>query len=165
VPTQVLREVPTTTRVPATIVPAAPERSYRKRGAAVYAAIAASLAAVIAVIALVVVLANRHTGDDAKPNVPTLGGPAPSDVQLEDKPGTITVTWTDPALGKTTFVVEMARPGEVMKAVGHVGPGQTSFRMDGLNDRLDYCFTVVAVYSTTRFSPSPQACTSRETPH
>ncbi len=170
-PAEVIRDVPARTRapaalVPAMLVPAAPDRSYRRRGAAVYAAIAASLAAVIAVIALVVVLANRHSGDDkTSPNVPTLGGPAPSGVELADKPGTITVTWTDPALGKTTFVVEMARPGEVMKAVGHVGPGQTSFRMDGLNDKLDYCFTVVAVYSTTRFSPSSQACTSRETPH
>lgn len=149
--------------MPAAPQPVALSRTYRKRGAAVYAAVAASLAAVIAVIALVLVLANRQGDEDrgTTSNVPTLGGPAPTDVQLAADRSTITVTWADPSDGKTTFVVEMARPGEVMKAVGHVGPGQTSYRMEGLNDRLDYCFTVVAVYGTNTFSPSPQTCTTR----
>jgi hypothetical protein len=152
--------------LPAAAVLAGPPRTYRKKGAAVYAAVAASLAAVIAVIALVVVLANRDSGDGGgtRSNVPTLGGPAPADVQLADNAGTITVTWTDPAEGKTTFVIEMGRPGEVMRAVGHVGPGETSFRMEGLNDKLDYCFVVAAVYSANKFAPSPQACTSRGAP-
>jgi hypothetical protein len=133
---------------------------YRRRGVAIYAAIAASLAAIIAVVALVVVLADRRSpGDDT--NVPTLSGPPPTDVQLADNGAAITVTWTDPADGKTTFLVTMGRPGEVLKSVGQVGPGQTSFKMDGLNTRVDYCFAVVAVYSTTRFATSPQACTSR----
>jgi hypothetical protein len=45
--------------------------------------------------------------------------------------------------------------------MGQVGPGETSFDLQGLNDQLDYCFAIVAVYSTTRFASSPQTCTSR----
>ena len=34
-------------------------------------------------------------------------------------------------------------------------------RLQGLNDQLDYCFAVLAVYSTTEFASSAQTCTSR----
>jgi hypothetical protein len=133
---------------------------YRKRGVALYAAIAASLAAVIAVVALVFVLANRDDGR-GNDNVPTLGGPPPTDVRLTDSGSTIGVTWTDPADGKTTFLITMAHPGEVLKPVTQVGPGQTSYRMTGLSTKLDYCFVVVAVYGTNTFAKSPLTCTSR----
>jgi hypothetical protein len=135
---------------------------YRKRGVALYAAIAASLAAVIAVVALVFVLANR--GGDAPDNVPTLGGPPPTDVRLIDKGSSVEVTWSDPANGKVTFLVTMGRPGELLKPTGQVGPGQTSYQLNGLNAKLDYCFAVVAVYRTDKVSVSPQSCTSRSAP-
>ena len=51
--------------------------------------------------------------------------------------------------------------GEVLKPMGQVGPGETSFDLQGLNAQLDYCFAIVAVYSTSRFASSPQTCTSR----
>jgi hypothetical protein len=133
---------------------------YRKRGVALYAAIAASLAAVIAVVALVFVLAGRDSGGN-RDNVPTLGGPPPTDVRLTDGGATIDVAWTDPADGKTTFLVTMAHPGEVLKPVTEVGPGQTSYKMTGLSTKLDYCFVVVAVYGTNKFAKSPLTCTSR----
>ena len=45
--------------------------------------------------------------------------------------------------------------------MGQVGPDQTTFDLQGLNAELDYCFAIVAVYSTSQFATSPQTCTSR----
>ena len=63
--------------------------------------------------------------------------------------------------GRTTFLITGGRPGEVLRPMGQVGPGQTSFELHGLNADLDYCFAIVAVYSTTELAPSGQSCTSR----
>jgi hypothetical protein len=139
------------------------EPAYGRRGPAVFAAIAAVLAAVISVAALVFVLADR--GDDNRPDVPTLGGgPPPSDVRVDDFGTSVTVSWTDPGQGTTSFIITGGHPGEVLRSMGTVGPGQTRFTLQGLNDQLDYCFAVLAVYSTTEFASSPQSCTSRPDP-
>jgi len=118
---------------------------------------------VIAVAALVFVLANRggDEGDKGSGDVPTLSGEAPGDVVLRDHGGFVQLSWTDPAAGKTSFLVTGGRPGEVLRPLGQVGPGQTSYTLQGLNAKLDYCFAVVAVYSTNTFASSPPACTSR----
>ncbi|XVV15150.1 hypothetical protein ACQP2X_12645 [Actinoplanes sp. CA-131856] len=137
--------------------------AYGKKGLGIFAAIAAVLAALIAVAALVFVLANR-TGEPAgDPDVPTLGGAAPSDVRLRDGGSAITVTWADPSGGSVSFMVTMGRPGQELKPVSTLGPGQTSFEMSGLNGELNYCFAVVAVYRNDQFATSPQACTARAT--
>jgi hypothetical protein len=140
---------------PARPPPAPPQR----RSSVIFAAIAASLAAIIAVIALVLVLASYQS--KTKDNVPTLSGRPPTDVRLEDDGSDVRLTWTDPAGGRTTFLVTGGRPGEVLRPMGQVGPGQISYELHGLNADLDYCFAVVAVYSTTTFATSAQSCTSR----
>ncbi|MCY1144131.1 tetratricopeptide repeat protein [Actinoplanes sp. Pm04-4] len=132
-----------------------------RKGLGVFAAIAAVLAAVIAVAALVFVLANRTSDPSDNDNVPTLTGPAPSDVELRDTGTTIRVSWTDPTEASVSFMVIMGRPGLELKPVGTLGPGQTSFEMSGLNATVNYCFAVVAVYRGDQFATSPQACTSR----
>lgn len=135
--------------------------AYPRRGPVLFAAIAAVLAAVIAVVALVFVLADRGDGPD-RTDVPTLGGgPPPVDVRVRDFGSRIQVTWGDPGEGKTSFIVTGGHPGEVLKPMGEVGPGVTQYDLQGLNDQLDYCFAVVAVYGTDQFASSPQACTSR----
>jgi hypothetical protein len=136
---------------------------YGKRGPALFAVIAAVLAAVIAVAALVFVLANRDGDGGGKggEDVPTLSGEAPGDVVLRDRGGFVQLSWTDPAAGTTSFLVTGGRPGEVLKPLGQVGPGKTTYTLQGLNAKLDYCFAVVAVYSTTTFATSPPACTTR----
>jgi hypothetical protein len=136
------------------------------KGPAVFAAVAAVLAAVIAVAALVFVLADRDGGDGGgRDDVPTLGGgPPPSDLRLGDFGDKVQVSWSDPGEGRTSFIVTGGHPGEVLKPMGEVGPGETSFTLQGLNDQLDYCFAVLAVYSTTEFASSAQSCTSRPKP-
>nr|WP_221381852.1 fibronectin type III domain-containing protein [Actinoplanes polyasparticus] len=132
-----------------------------RKGLGVFAAVAAVLAAVIAVAALVFVLANRTSDSSDNDNVPTLAGPPPTDVRLRDTGATVDVNWTDPTQATVSFMVIMGRPGQELKPVGTVGPGQTSFEMTGLNATVNYCFAVVAVYSGNQFATSPQACTSR----
>ena len=128
-----------------------------------FAAIAAVLAAIIAVAALVFVLAERgDDGDSGRSDVPTLGGgPPPADVRVGDFGTSIEVTWSDPGEGKTSFIITGGHPGEVLKPMGEVGPGETRYKLQGLSDQLDYCFAVVAVYSTTEVASSAQSCTSR----
>ena len=133
----------------------------RDRGPAVFAAIAAGLAAVIAVIALVIVLAARNPDGGGAGDVPTLGGPPPTDVRLRDAGSTIEVSWRDPTDGTVSFVVMVGRTGEQLKAMGRLGPAQTELELHGLNARLDYCVAVVAVYSPNKVATSPQTCTSR----
>lgn len=138
------------------------QKPQQKRGLGLFAAIAAVLAAVIAVSALVFVLANR-SGDKPDPDVPTLGGKPPTGVTLKDLGASVQVTWQDPANGGVSFLVAMAQPGQQLKPVGTLGPGQTSYVMNALNPGLNYCFAVVAVYRDNKFATSQQACTDRPT--
>ena len=133
------------------------------RAPALFAAIAAVLGVAIAVVALVVVLARPGDGG-GESDVPVLSGPAPTDVRLRDYGGSVQLFWTDPANGKASFMVTGGQAGSQLRPMGQVGPGTTSFPLNGLNAELDYCFAVVAVYSSSEFSTSPQSCTSREQP-
>ncbi|MFG1610751.1 tetratricopeptide repeat protein [Actinoplanes sp. NPDC049265] len=143
-----------------------PARAYTRRGPAIFAAIAAVLAVSVAVVALVFVLADRGGKDDGKDSdVPTVGGgPPPQGVQVRDYGTSVEISWVDPSDGKTSTLVTGGHPGEVLKPMGEVGPGETRFELRGLNDQLDYCFAVVAVYGTNSFAPSEQSCTSRPAP-
>jgi hypothetical protein len=143
-----------------------PARAYTRRGPAIFAAIAAVLAVSVAVVALVFVLADRGGKDDGKDSdVPTVGGgPPPSGVQVRDYGTSVEITWVDPSDGKTSTLITGGHPGEVLKPMGEVGPGETRFELRGLNDQLDYCFAVVAVYGTNSFAPSEQSCTKRPAP-
>ncbi|GIF07346.1 tetratricopeptide repeat protein [Actinoplanes siamensis] len=153
--------------LPDPIPTSAADRSYKgnkKRGMALFAVIAATLAAIVAVAALVFSLAQgSRKGDegDDPPGAPTLAGSPPGDVKLSDLGSKIDVTWTDPSGSTVSFMVTMAHPGEQLKPVSTVGPGQTSRRIEGLSPALDYCFAVVAVYATDKFATSPQVCTDR----
>jgi hypothetical protein len=134
--------------------------AYRK-GLGLFAAIAAVLASLIAVAALVFVLAFRSPDSGTDTNVPTLGGPAPGDVRLRDGGTEIDISWQDPSDGTVSFMVTMGHPGELLKPVATLGPGQTSYSLVALNAGLNYCFTVIAVYRGNKYATSPQACTSR----
>ena len=143
-----------------TPVPAAAAVSaYSRKAPAIFAAIAAVFGVIIAVVALVVVLADR--GDDPDSDVPTLAGPAPSDVRLRDYGSSVKLFWADPANRRASFVITGGKAGEQLEPMGQVGPTTTSFDLNGLNADLDYCFAIVAVYTTSQFSTSPQTCTSR----
>lgn len=131
------------------------------RAPALFAAIAAVLGVAIAVVALVVVLADP--GDKpGESDVPTLSGPAPTDVRLRDYGASVQLFWSDPANGRASFMITGAQSGSQLRPMGEVGPATTSFDLNGLNEKLDYCFAIVAVYGSSQFSTSPQTCTRRD---
>ena len=132
-----------------------------------------ALAALVAVVAvgLVVVIRPRPPapGGAAAPtttvasSASTTPGAAPTNVKLRDDGGTVTLTWTDPSGGTVPFFVEVGKPGAQLQLYGTLPQGETSYRVVGLNPRLDYCFSVIAVYGTNVVAPSNLVCTQRGT--
>ncbi|WP_432954454.1 tetratricopeptide repeat protein [Micromonospora haikouensis] len=124
----------------------------------------------LVVLAVMVGVAVLVLGRDAAPPPqatpsaagPTVDGPPPGDLELRDDSSTITLTWTDPSGGAVPFMVAGGRAGQKLGVMATVDPGQTSYTVNGLNARVDYCFTVLAVYSTDAFATSGQVCTQRE---
>ena len=125
-------------------------------------AVVVALAAVIGVG--VMILDRRATPPAAAPGSPTPveSDPPPGNLKLRDDTATITLTWTDPSDGLVPFMVAGGRAGQPLGVLATVDPGQTSYTVNGLNSRVDYCFAVLAVYGTERFATSSQVCTSRE---
>lgn len=88
--------------------------------------------------------------------------PPPTELSLRDDLTSVTLTWTDPSGGTVPFVVAAGQAGQQLGAKGQVEPGRTSYTLNGLSAEVDYCFTVLAVYSTETFTTSGQVCTNRE---
>ncbi|MEU1360493.1 hypothetical protein ABZ356_11720 [Micromonospora zamorensis] len=136
--------------------------------------IGAVVAAGVAVVAVAGLGAVVLTRDDPPPGgsaptavaptgaAPTAAGPPPGDLKLRDDSTTITLTWTDPSGGAVPFMVAAGRAGQALGVLATVDPGRTSYTVNGLNSRVDHCFTVLAVYSTDSFATSGQVCTARE---
>jgi hypothetical protein len=87
--------------------------------------------------------------------------PAPTGLQVSDEGSTVSLAWQDPAGGTVPFMIAGGHAGETLRAFQSVQPGVTSYTVRGLNPKLDYCFTVIAVYGTDRIGTSDLACTSR----
>jgi hypothetical protein len=131
--------------------------------AAVSAALAALAAAVVALVALMDDPTPPAAPDSRASAAPTLSGEPPTDLKLRDEGSTVTITWTDPTAGTVPFIVAGGRAGQELRAMAQVSPGESRYRINGLNARINYCFTVAAVYSTNQFGVSGQVCTARAT--
>ncbi|MFF4812456.1 fibronectin type III domain-containing protein [Micromonospora chersina] len=147
--------------------PVTEEPEPRGRNRTVVAVVAgAVVVAVAAAVGVGAVLLNRDPAPPPAP-VPTavkpkVSGPPPGDLRLQDDTTTITVTWTDPTGGGVPFVVAGGRAGQKLGVMATVDAGQTRYTVNGLSPKLDYCFTVLAVYSTDTYATSGQVCTDRE---
>lgn len=158
---------PTQQPVPAITVPASGYKVgvQRPRAATVAAGVAATVAAALAAVVVV--------GDDRSPPVAGPGGgpttlapvvaAAPTGVKLDAGGEAVGLSWADPADGRVPFVVTGGRRGERQAVMAQLDPGVTGYRVNGLNPRLDYCFTVIALYSATQLAKSDQVCTDRAT--
>lgn len=85
----------------------------------------------------------------------------PGALRVAENGEAVLLSWTDPSGGRVPFVVTGGRRGERLTVMAQLDPGVTSYRVNGLNPKLDYCFTVIALYSGTELERSEQACTSR----
>ncbi|MGN9913559.1 tetratricopeptide repeat protein [Phytohabitans sp. LJ34] len=146
-------------------------RQPRKVRGATVAAIIAAAAAVLAAgfVAIQVVFTGGGGDGDTPPPAavstgPRLAGEPPTDLKVRVDGNAITVTWKDPTEGTVPFIVAGAQAGRQHKAMATINPGETSATINGLNPRLGYCFTVLAVYSTDEYAASGQVCTERNTP-
>ncbi|HEV7711713.1 MAG TPA: fibronectin type III domain-containing protein, partial [Asanoa sp.] len=150
---------------------AARERT-RGRSATVAAFVAAIAAVVAAVLVMFVVL--RDENDPSRvdtlpeikagapvPSGPALGGEPPTDLAVREDGDALLLTWSDPTAGTVPFIVAAGKAGTQLRAMGPVEPGVTRYLANGLATDSDYCFTVVAVYSTDRYATSGQVCTHR----
>ncbi len=147
--------------------PVAEEPEARGRNRTVVALVAGIVVvAVAAAVAMGAVLLNRDPAPPPAPAPtaakPKVSGPPPGELRLQDDTTTITVTWTDPTGGGVPFVVAGGRAGQKLGVMATVDAGQTRYTVNGLSPKLDYCFTVLAVYSTDTYATSGQVCTDRE---
>ncbi|WP_225854045.1 fibronectin type III domain-containing protein [Micromonospora sp. AMSO31t] len=147
--------------------PAAEEPEARGRNRTVVALVAGIVVVVVAAaVGVGAVLLNRDPAPPPAPAPtaakPKVSGPPPGDLRLQDDTTTITVTWTDPTGGGVPFVVAGGRAGQKLGVMATVDAGQTRYTVNGLSPKLDYCFTVLAVYSTDTYATSGQVCTDRE---
>jgi hypothetical protein len=103
-------------------------------------------------------------GAEPPSTAPTPTAPPPTAVVLKDDGGSVTLTWLDPSNGRVPFIVSGGRDGQALIAMDSVEPGRTTSTIYGLNDRLNYCFTVSAVWASDKIAPSMRTCTNRPTP-
>ncbi|OKJ33764.1 fibronectin [Micromonospora sp. TSRI0369] len=147
--------------------PMEPERPGRNR-TVLALVVGGAVLAVVAVVGVGVVLLNREAAPPPAPvpasgaASPKVAGPPPGDLALRDDTTTVTVSWTDPTNGGVPFVVAGGRAGQKLGVMATVEAGQTRYTVNGLSAKLDYCFTVLAVYSTDSYATSGQVCTDRE---
>ncbi|WP_238014093.1 hypothetical protein KZZ52_10130 [Dactylosporangium sp. AC04546] len=85
---------------------------------------------------------------------------APAQLRLRDDRTAITLTWVDPSDGTVPFIVAGGQQG-ALRQLQVMPAGSTTYTINGLNPKLDYCFTVAAVYSTDSVELSDLACTNR----
>ncbi len=129
---------------------------------AIVVAVVAVLVALAAVIGVgLLVLDRRAHVDGTGDAVARRGRPAPGNLTMRDDTTTITLTWTDPSDGLVPFMVAGGRTGQSLGMMATVDPGRTSYTVNGLSTRVNYCFAVLAVYDTDQFATSDQVCTSR----
>jgi hypothetical protein len=139
-----------------------PQRSRTPLIAVGVAVVAVVVAAIVAVVAF---SGPRATPSAAPPDQSPAASPtpaqAPPTVRLRDSGASLTLTWTDPSSGKVPFLVAGGIAGGAAQPFPPLPPGQTSYTLNGLNPKLDYCFTVGAVYSTDVVTLSSLVCTQR----
>jgi hypothetical protein len=137
----------------------------RSRTSLIAVAVAAVVVVVAAIVAVIALGGPRSTPSTAppkeSPSASATPAQAPPTVRLRDNGGSITLSWTDPSGGKVPFVVAGGIAGGAAQPFPPLPPGQLSYTLNGLNPKLDYCFTVGAVYSTDVVTLSSLVCTRR----
>jgi hypothetical protein len=145
--------------------------------------LAAILVAVVGVAAAVLAVAlPRGDADTPAPvtpapagsSAPAASGPAasapagaaaaagaPANVVLRDNRDSVTLTWTYPKDSEGPVLISGGRAGQDRRAFQQLPAGSADYVVYGLNEQLDYCFTVAVVHSTDDVATSAPICTAR----
>lgn len=128
--------------------------------------VVAAVLAGLAILAVATTVVFRFVAAAPAPTAPTPTGSAPVDtgpvteVRLSDDGDSVTLRWVGPA-EPVPVVVSGAPVGEPARLFAALQPGSTSYTTYSLDPAMNYCFTVLAVYSTELSVPSGLVCTQR----
>jgi hypothetical protein len=124
-----------------------------RRGGTLLAVLAVSVAVVLVAAVVIVALNHKpanHNVTDPQPSATqtmkiTTDG-APTNVRLQDKQTSITLTWSDPSGGVVPVAVLGGRANDQPQLLKVLDPGTTTWTQDGVNDSYDHCYVVAAIY-------------------
>jgi hypothetical protein len=88
-------------------------------------------------------------------------GRQPQDLRLQDNRDSVSLAWRYPKGSEGPILISGGRAGQEQRAFQQLPAGTTNYVVYGLNEQLDYCFTVAIVYAADRVAKSPQLCTKR----
>jgi hypothetical protein len=88
-------------------------------------------------------------------------GPPPGDVRLRDNHDSVSLDWTYPKGAEGPVLISGGRTGQEQRAFQQLPAGTADYVVYGLNEQLDYCFTVAVVYTVDHVAASPPLCTKR----
>ncbi|WP_240670143.1 fibronectin type III domain-containing protein [Actinoplanes solisilvae] len=153
-----------------------PEAPPRRRQPFLLAAVlVAGVAAAVAVVALTLPDAN---GEETPPPpaavpsapaasvAPTTAPPkadpgAPTNVRLRDSRDSVALQWTYPKDSEGPILISGGRAGQPQKPFQQLAAGSSDYVVYGLNEKLNYCFTIAVAYSSSNIARSTLVCTKR----
>ncbi|MFV2020695.1 tetratricopeptide repeat protein [Micromonospora sp. LOL_023] len=92
---------------------------------------------------------------------PAAPGSPPSDVGLQDNRDSVTLSWFYPVGAEGQVLISGGSSDQEPRAFMQLPPGATSFIAYGLDQSIDYCFTVAVVYSADLIGRADPVCTDR----
>jgi len=82
-------------------------------------------------------------------------------VRLKDNRDSVSLTWAYPPNSEGPILISGGRQGQPLRAFQQLPAGTTDYIVYGLNEQLNYCFTVAVAYSTDHIAASAPVCTQR----
>jgi hypothetical protein len=134
---------------------------------------AVGVAAVVVAAAVVAVTLPRGEGETAAPassgpaaaSPPAASAPpaagVPANLVLRDNRDSVTLTWIYPKGSEGPVLISGGRAGQDRRAFQQLPAGSADYVVYGLNEQLNYCFTVAVVHSTDDVATSAPICTAR----
>jgi hypothetical protein len=88
-------------------------------------------------------------------------GPPPGAVRLRDNRDSVSLDWNYPKGAEGPVLISGGRRGQEQRAFQQLPAGSTNYVVYGLNEGLDYCFSVAVVYTVDHVAASKPLCTHR----
>jgi hypothetical protein len=94
-------------------------------------------------------------------SAPVTAAGAPADLRLRDNRDSVSLDWDYPKGAEGPVLISGGRQGAGTSAFQTLPAGSTNYVVYGLNEGLDYCFTVAVAYTTNKVAASAPLCTHR----